>query len=248
LATLAAELREMVEEQIRFRALLLQMTKRDLLIRYKQTVMGFAWAVFMPLIQTGIFATMISRISTFDPGIPYPLFAFTGVLAWNFFASAIRFASISLSGNSSLVSKVYFPREIFPMSQVLVCFVDSLVAGVVVVGMMFWYGIVPGIHVLMLPVIFLIHILWTAAAAFILSAANLFFRDVKYIVEGLLTVAMFSTTALYPSSQFTGTIGVIMRFNPISAVIDAYRSARSEERRVGKECFRQCRSRWWGVA
>ncbi|MDR0787709.1 MAG: ABC transporter permease [Gemmatimonadota bacterium] len=225
MATLAAEVREMVEEQIRFRSLLVQMTKRDLLLRYKQTVMGFAWAVFMPLIQTGIFATVISRVSNFDPGIPYPLFAFTGVLAWNFFAISIRFASISLSGNTALVSKVYFPREIFPLSQVLVCFVDSLVAGLVVIGLMVWYGVMPGVQVILLPLIFLVHILWTAAASFVLAAANLFFRDVKYIVEGLLTVAMFSTTALYPSSEFSGAVGLIMRLNPISAVIDAYRNA-----------------------
>lgn len=225
MATLAVDVKEMVEEQIRFRGLLWQMMKRDLLIRYKQTVMGFAWAVFMPLIHTAIFATVISRVSDFEVGTPYPLFAFTGVLAWNFFATSLRFASVSLASNASLVSKVYFPREIFPLSQVAVCFVDSLVAGIVVVGLMAWYGVMPGVQVLLLPLVFLVHITWTSAIALLLAMANLFFRDVKYIVDGLLTVAMFSTTALYPASIFPGRLGSIMAANPISVIIDAYRNA-----------------------
>lgn len=225
MATIVADVQEMVEEQIRFRGLLWQMTKRDLLIRYKQTVMGFAWAVFMPLIHTAVFATVMARIGNFDVGIPYPLFAFTGVLAWNFFASALRFSSTSLSSNASLVSKVYFPREIFPLSQVAVCFVDSLVAGAVVIAMMWWYGVMPGISVLWLPAVFAVHIAWTAAVSLVLAMANLFFRDVKYIVDGLLTVAMFSTTALYTATQIGGRTGEVMAANPLSIIIDAYRAA-----------------------
>jgi lipopolysaccharide transport system permease protein len=224
-ASIVTDVQEMVSEQIRFRGLLWQMTKRDLLIRYKQTVMGFAWAVFMPLIHTAMFATVMARVGNFDAGMPYPLFAFTGVLAWNFFASALRFASVSLSSNASLVSKVYFPREIFPISQVAVCFVDSLVAGAVVIGMMWWYGVVPGASIVWLPLVFLVHLLWTSAASLLLAMANLFFRDVKYIVEGLLTVAMFATTALYPASLIGGRTGELMAMNPISVIIDAYRSA-----------------------
>lgn len=222
---IAADVREMFDEQLRFRGLLWQMTKRDLLIRYKQTVMGFAWAVFMPLIHTAIFATVMARVANFDVGMPYPLYAFTGVLAWNFFAASLRFASTSLSSNAPLVSKVYFPREIFPLSQVAVCFVDSLVAGAVVLGMMWWYGIVPGPSVAWLPVVFLVHITWTSAISLILAMANLFFRDVKYIVDGLLTVGMFSTTALYPAAEFGGRTGQLLAANPLSIIIEAYRSA-----------------------
>ena len=225
MATLAVDVREMIEEQLRFRGLLWQMMKRDLLIRYKQTVMGFAWAIFMPLIHTAIFATVIARVGDFETGMPYPLFAFTGVLAWNFFATSIRFASVSLSSNASLVSKVYFPREIFPLSQVAVCFVDSLVAGSVVLGLMAWYGVIPGVNALQVVLVFLVHITWTSAIALLLAMANLFFRDVKYIVDGLLTVAMFSTTALYPATLFSGTLGRIMAANPISVIIDSYRNA-----------------------
>ncbi len=225
MASIVADVREMVDEQVRFRGLLWQMTKRDLLIRYKQTVMGFAWAVFMPLIHTAIFATVMARVGNFDVGMPYPLFAFTGVLAWNFFASSLRFSATSLSSNASLVSKVYFPREIFPLSQVAVCFVDSLVAGAVVLAMMWWYGITLGLAALWLPVVFLVHVAWTAAVSLLLSMANLFFRDVKYIVDGLLTVGMFATTALYPAALFGGRTGTLMTANPISTIIDAYRSA-----------------------
>ena len=224
-AGVVADVREMIEEQVRFRGLLWQMTKRDLLLRYKQTIMGFAWALFMPLIHTAVFATVMSRLGNIEVGAPYPLFAFTGVLTWNFFSSSLKFASTSLSSNISLVSKVYFPREIFPMSQVAVCFVDSAVAGLVVIAMMAWYGVVPDAAVLWLPVIFLVHVCWTAAFALILAMANLFFRDVKYLVEGLLTVAMFSTTALYPASNIGGRTGELMAANPMSIIIDAYRAA-----------------------
>src|SRR5204862_201717 len=121
---LTADLREMVEEQIRYRELLYQMTRRDLLLRYKQTVMGFGWAIFMPLINTVVFSVIFTRVAPIDVGMPYPLFAFCGLLAWNFSASSFRFAMTSLTSNTNLVTKVYFPREIFPATSVLVSLVD----------------------------------------------------------------------------------------------------------------------------
>src|SRR5580704_9632427 len=109
-----ADVHEMVAEQVQFRELLYQMTVRDLLLRYKQTVMGFGWAIFMPVVNTVIFSIVFMRVAPIDVGVPYPVFAYCGLLTWNFFASALRFSVNSLTSNTSLVTKVYFPREIFP--------------------------------------------------------------------------------------------------------------------------------------
>src|SRR5262245_44097699 len=113
MTALLRDLREMFSEQVEFRELLVRMTTRDLLIRYKQTVMGFGWAVFMPLVNTAVFSMIFSRIAPIDVGMPYPVFAYVGFLAWNLFASSLRFSVSSLTGNANLVTKVYFPREIF---------------------------------------------------------------------------------------------------------------------------------------
>ncbi len=138
-----AEARALVAEQIEYRELLMQMTRRDLLLRYKQTVMGFGWAIFMPLVNTLIFSVVFTRVAPIDTGLPYPLYAFSGLLAWNFMASSLRFAVVSLTGNANLVTKIYFPREVFPFSAVLVSLVDTAIASLVLVALMAWYGVAP---------------------------------------------------------------------------------------------------------
>src|SRR4029453_18490523 len=114
MSALASDLREMVAELVEYRELLAQMTRRDLILRYKQTIMGFGWAVFMPLVNTAVFSVIFTRVAPIDTGVPYPLFAYCGLLAWNFSASTMRFAVNSLVSNMNLVTKVYFPRELFP--------------------------------------------------------------------------------------------------------------------------------------
>src|SRR5262245_27746889 len=111
---------EILGEQVQYRGLLYQMTKRDLLLRYKQTAMGFAWAVFMPLVNTAVFSVIFVRVAPIHTPVPYPLFAYCGLFTWNFFASSLKFAINSLTSNPNLVTKVYFPREIFPFSAVIV--------------------------------------------------------------------------------------------------------------------------------
>ena len=222
---LVADVKEMLYEQVEYHELFWQMTKRDLLLRYKQTIMGFGWAIFMPVVNTLIFSIVFTRVAKIDVGVPYPLFAFTGLLAWNFFASSLKFASVSLSSNASLVSKVYFPREVFPVSQVIVCLVDTSIAGVVVAGLMAWYRVPLDVTALWVPVILLVHVMLTTAVALLLSMCNLFFRDVKYLTDIVLSVAMFSTTALYPASLVGGRTGAVIALNPLSILIDAYRDA-----------------------
>src|SRR2546426_2547670 len=158
MSRLIADCREMLVEQVQYRDLLYEMTRRDLLIRSKQTVMGFGWAIFMPLVNTAVFSVIFTRVAPIDTGVPYPVFAYCGLLAWNFFASAQRFAVVSLTGNTNLVTKVYCPREIFPFSAIVVSLVDFAVASLVLAGLMLYYRIGVGWPVLFLPVIVLVHI------------------------------------------------------------------------------------------
>ena len=224
MAQLAHDVREMVREQFEFRELLYQMTSRDLLLRYKQTAMGFGWALLTPLLNTLIFSVIFMRVAPIETRVPYPLFVFCGLLAWNFTASALRFAVTSLTANTNLVTKVYFPREIFPFSAVLVSLVDFAVASSVLVVLMIYYGVALTPAVALLPAIVLVHAALTAALALVLAMANLFYRDVKYLFEVCLTVWMFASAIVYPVEAVQGTLGLIIRANPMTPIIDAYRS------------------------
>lgn len=218
------DVRDMVREQVEYRDLLYQMTARDLMLRYKQTVIGFGWALFMPLLNTLVFSVIFMRVAPVDTGgIPYPLFAFTGLVVWNFFASSLRFAVNSLSSNAGLVSKVYFPREIFPFSTVLVTFVDFMVASLPLIGMMVYYRAPITMAILLLPIVVLVHVVFTAGVALILSMANLFFRDVKYLFEIAITVWMFATSVVYPVELVGGRLGTVLRLNPMTPIVEAYR-------------------------
>ena len=216
--------REIIAEQIEFRELFVQMTTRDLLLRYKQTAAGFAWAILMPLLNTAIFSVVFMRVAPVQTRVAYPLFAYCGLLAWNFTASSLRFAVTSLTSNTNLVTKVFFPRETFPFAAVAVSLVDAAVASVVLVGMMAYEHISIAPVVLMLPLVVIVHVAFTAALALFLSMANLFYRDVKYIFDVVLTVWMFASAVVYPIDAVGGWIGTLMRINPMTGIVEAYRS------------------------
>ena len=221
---LVADIREMVSEQVGFRELLYQMTRRDLLLRYKQTVMGFGWAIFMPLVNTVVFSVIFTRIAPLETGLPYPVFAYCGLLAWNFSASSWRFGVNSLTGNTNLVTKVYFPREIFPVSAVLVSVVDFAVGSLVLAGLMAYYGVAPSWTIVALPAVLLVHIMFTMAVSLMLAMANLFYRDVKYLFEIVITIWMFATSVVYPVTMIGGTLSGVLLLNPMTPIIDAYRN------------------------
>src|SRR3954464_10565718 len=216
-------LAELVSEQWEYRELLVRMTARDLLLRYKQTVMGFGWAIFMPLVNTAIFSVIFTRVAVIDVGQPYPVYAFCGLVAWNFFASALRFSVISLTSNPSLVPKVYFPREIFPVSAVLVALVDLGVALVVLAALMAYYRVTVGWSLLLLPAIVLVHVIFTAAVALLVAMGNLFYRDVKYLFEIVIAVWMFATSVVYPIGRVGGRLGALLALNPMTPIVDAFR-------------------------
>lgn len=221
---------EIVHEQIAFRELLLQLTRRDLLLRYKQTAIGFAWAIFMPLVNTALFWAVFTRVTHVETGTPYLLFAYIGLAAWNFSATALRFAAVSLTGSVTLVTKVYCPREVFPLSAVTVACVDFLVSATLLVPLLAWFRITLTPALWILPAVLVVHLALTAGLALFLAMATLFYRDVKYLFEVVLTVWMFASSVVYPVAQVGGRLGWGLRANPMAIIIDAYRAALLEGR------------------
>jgi ABC-type polysaccharide/polyol phosphate export permease len=223
LSAAIGDLREIVTEQIAYRELLFELTRRDLILRYKQTAMGIAWAVGTPLINTAVFFVMFTRVARVDTGVPYLLFAYIGLAAWNFSASALRFSALSLTGNVTLVTKVYCPREVFPVSAVAVALVDFLVSCVIVVPLLVWYRIPLTSAACVLPLVVGAHICLTTAIALMIAMANLFYRDVKYVFELVLTVWMFASSVVYPVERIGGRLALVLSANPMATIISAYR-------------------------
>ena len=218
------DFRDACAEQVQYRDLLLQLATRDLLLRYKQTAIGIAWALFVPLLNTLIFSLLFTRVAPIRTTVPYPLFAYIGLVAWNLTAAALRSATTSLTSNPTLVSKVYFPREVFPFAALLVSLVDTVVACVILVGMMLLYHIVPGPYVLLVPAVLAVQLVFTAALGLLLAMANLFYRDVKYLFDAVLTIWMLASSVVYPIGIVGGRLGRLMMWNPMAVIIDAYRA------------------------
>jgi ABC-type polysaccharide/polyol phosphate export permease len=230
LAALGRDVREMLHELVEYRELLLAMTRRDLLLRYKQTIMGFGWAILMPVTYMIVFSMIFTRVVPLQTEVPYPIFVYAGLLPWNLFASSLRFAVGSLVTNRTLVTKVYFPREIIPFSTILVSLVDFAVASIVLAALMVYYAVPVGWTLLLVPVVVLVQIAFTAAVTLIISMGNLFFRDVKYLIEIVITLWMFGTSVVYPVERVGGALGRLMALNPMTPIIDAYRALILEQR------------------
>ena len=221
---LLTELSEMVREQAEYVELLRAIVRRDLRLRYQNAILGFGWAVFVPLLQMAIFSVVFTRVAPLDTGVPYPVYAYVGLVPWHMFASALRFAGSSLTANPNLVTKVYFPREVLPFSSVLVALFDFVVASAVLVVLLWFYRIEVGAALLFLPVVVIVQLAFTAGLALVVAMANLFYADVKYVFELLLTLWMFATSVLYPIERIGGTLGSVLLLNPMTPIIDAYRA------------------------
>lgn len=216
----------MLEEQVRYRELLMAVVRRDLILRYKQAALGFGWAVLVPLLNMIVFTIVFTRVTTLETDAPYPLFAYAGLLPWALFASSIRFSASSLATNRDLITKVYFPREVFVFSAVIVALVDFLVASTVLFVLMAYFGVAPSGWIFALPVILLVLMAFAAGVGLVVAMANLFYRDVKYLTEIVLTIWMFATSVLYPVRRVGGRTGELLAvLNPLTPIIEAFRAA-----------------------
>jgi lipopolysaccharide transport system permease protein len=209
-----------------YRELVSVMIIRDLKVRYKQTVMGVAWAVLQPLTMILIFTLIFGKLAKIpSDGYPYPVFVFSGLLAWNFFSSAISSSGVSLIGASNLVSKVYFPRIIVPISSIGVSLVDFVISAVLLLIMMFLYGLPITANILLLP--FFLAGLFILSIGFgsWLAAITVTYRDFRYVISYLLQIWMYLTPILYPVSFVPEKWQWLLYLNPMYGWIDGIRAS-----------------------
>jgi lipopolysaccharide transport system permease protein len=207
------------------RELLLLVTQREIKVRYQQTALGVAWAVLQPLslmIVFSVFFSLFARIPS--EGLPVPLFYYSGLLPWTFFATALSFAIPSLIANSHIITKIYFPREVIPLANVLAAFVDFVFAAVIFIGMLAWYRIVPTWNILWFIPLLLIHLIFTVGICLGASAFTVLYRDVRFTVPLIIQIWMFASPILYSTEHIRGRTRLLyMTLNPIAAIIDGYR-------------------------
>jgi len=217
----------MFKEIFKYRDLLWMLTLRDIKIRYKQAVMGFLWAIFMPTIAV-LAGALVKTAMSLMSGKPIDTMGIISisvkVLPWTFFISAIKFSVQSLVGNRDLVTKIYFPREVLPLASILACVFDFFIAMITLSIFLGFLNIGINIYILYLPVLLLFLFLFTTGLGLFLSSANLFFRDVKYVVEIILTFGIFFTPVFYDASLF-GKWKWLLLVNPVGSILEGINSA-----------------------
>jgi lipopolysaccharide transport system permease protein len=209
-----------------YRELLYFLVWREVKVRYKQTVLGVAWAVLQPLMTMAIFTVIFGMfVNVPSDGLPYPLFALAALLPWTYFSEAMTRSSVSLVGDAQLIRKVYFPRLIMPLAAVVSPAVDFLLAFSLLLGMMAWYGLSPTWGIIMLPGFLLLGLLTALAVGLWLSALNVRYRDVRHTVPFLIQCWMYASPVAYPVSVVPEGWRVLYGLNPMAGVIEGFRWA-----------------------
>lgn len=210
-----------------YRELLYFLTWRDIKVRYKQTILGASWAIIQPFFTMVVFSLFFGRLASIpSDGIPYPIFSYAALVPWTFFANGLSESANSLVGSQNLIKKVYFPRLVIPISTVGSGMIDFTLAFVVLLGMMLFYGIVPTINVIWLPLLLLLAFITSLGAGLWLSALNVQFRDVRYVVPFLVQFWLFATPIAYPSSLIENPVlRVVYGINPMAGVVEGFRWA-----------------------
>ncbi|HEX2055721.1 MAG TPA: ABC transporter permease [Nitrospiraceae bacterium] len=207
-----------------YRELFLFLVWRDVKVRYKQAVIGAGWAIFQPLISMLLFTLIFSYLAKLpSDGMPYPLFAYAGLLPWNFIAQATSRSGTSLVGESHLISKVYFPRLIIPLAAAATPAVDLLFALVVIIPLMLWYGVIPGWQIVFFPLFLFIALLAALAVSLWFSALHVKFRDVGHIIPFFVQFWMFASPVVYPVSLIPEQWRGLYSLNPVVGVVEGFR-------------------------
>lgn len=209
-----------------YRELLYFLVWRDVKVRYKQTILGAAWAILQPLMTMLVFSVFFGRLGKMpSDGIPYPVFSFAALLPWQLFAFALAESSNSLVSSQNLITKVYFPRLIVPLAAAMAGLVDFSIALLVLLGLMWSYGIVPGVAILLLPMFVLLTVATALAVGLWMSSLNVKYRDVRYTIPFLTQLWLFATPVAYPSSIVPEKWRAILGLNPMAGVVEAFRWA-----------------------
>lgn len=209
-----------------YRELFCFLAWRDIKVRYKQTVMGIAWAVLQPFLMMVVFSIVFGKMANMpSDNIPYPIFVYTGLLLWDVFAISLSSASQSLVGNAVIIQKVYVPKLIIPISSIIVCLVDFLFAFLVLAGIMVYYGFWPNFWGLaLLPLVLLITILTSLGLGWFLAALNVRYRDVRYVLPFFIQLLIFVTPVIYPVSIVPSAYRWLLALNPITGIVETFKS------------------------
>lgn len=209
-----------------YRELLYFLVWRDVKVRYKQTLIGAAWAVLQPLMTMVIFTVVFGNFARIpSDGLPYPIFVYTALLPWNYFAQAVDRSSSSLVSNAGLITKVYFPRLVIPLSAALAPLLDFAIAFLVLIGMMGWFSVAPTWGLLLLPVFVFLALGTALSVGLWLSALNVKYRDVRYVIPFLVQFWLFASPVAYPVSVVPERWRALYGLNPIAGVIEGFRWA-----------------------
>jgi lipopolysaccharide transport system permease protein len=208
-----------------YRELFQVLAWRDLSVRYKQTVIGVAWAVIRPFLTMVVFTIIFGKVAKLpaDGTTPYGLMVFAGMLPWTFFATALAEASNSLVSNSNLISKVYFPRLIVPTATIVVAFVDFLISFTLLAGMMTWYRFVPGWNILLLPLFVLLAFVASLGPSLWITSLNVKYRDFRYIIPFIVQFGLYVSPVGFSSSVIPEKWKLLYSLNPVVGVIDGFR-------------------------
>jgi lipopolysaccharide transport system permease protein len=210
----------------RYRELLYFLAWRDILVRYKQTAIGLAWALLRPFLTMVVFTIVFGNLANLPSGgVPYPILVFAGMLPWQFFADTLSRCSNSLVGNANLISKVYFPRLIVPASAMVGSFIDFMVSGIILLGLMAWYNFLPSWHILTLPIFIIIAAVAAMGLGLWLAALNVKYRDFQYIVPFLVQFGLYISPVGFSSSIVPAQWRSLYYLNPMVGVIDGFRWA-----------------------
>jgi len=217
---------EEFKELWQYKRLLYFFAWRDLKVRYKQTAIGILWAIFQPFMTMVVFSIFFGGLAKMpSDGIPYPIFVYVGLLLWQFFSGSLSTVSKSLIGNKGIITKVYFPRLILPISVTITKFVDFAIGAVILVGLMAYYQYLPNMAgLLILPLLLLITFVAAVGGGMILAAVNVKYRDVGYVLPFFIRMLLFVTPVIYPTS-IAGKYSKILALNPMTGVIKAARAA-----------------------
>jgi lipopolysaccharide transport system permease protein len=214
-----------VGEVWKYRELLYFLTWRDVKIRYKQTVIGIAWAILQPVLTTIIFSIIFGRFAAFQTPVQYPLFALTGLLLWLFVHTSISMASTSFVNNTNLVTKVYFPRFIVPIAATLASLFDLVFGFAILAVVMVYYGIAPSVQIVAAPFFIVLALILAASLGALFAALNIRFRDVKFALPFFLQVWMISSPIFYPANLLSEKWRAAFALNPLTGILEGFRSS-----------------------
>jgi len=209
-----------------YRELLWVLTMRDVKVRYKQTVLGFTWAIIQPVMMMVVFSIFFGRLAQMpSDGFPYPIFVYAGLLPWTFFANAIGTSGSSLIGSAQLVSKVYFPRLIIPLASIGAGLVDLAISTCILLALMAWYGVGWSLNLLMAPLLVAGVVFAALGVGTFLSALTVAYRDFRYVIPFMIQFWMFATPVVYPASLVPADWRWLFNLNPMAGIIEGFRSA-----------------------